>query len=149
MTSRRRFIGSLAAIGGMLFIPMPSLKWYDKGYYGPLTAQQFITKAWNNSTKGSSIGHWPREMIASPQLYNDYSDSLGCFARFVDGDPPTSSPLEKHLMFKSSRLFRWSGDGWKTHGFVNTDPHWCLIIKDPEIPRHGHFYDISTYGWKA
>lgn len=145
--NRREFIGSTVAVIGMMSIPLTTSakKWHEKDYYGPLTAEQFMTKAFNDHVRGSGLGKWPHEMTASPALYDSYEANLQCLQRWVSDDYPI--PTKPSLMFKATRLYRW--EPFRTTQPNRDDIHWMLLIKDREKPNIGHCYDISRYGWAA
>lgn len=141
--NRRKFIGSTIAVIGMMTVPLAvsTKKWHEMGYYGPLTAEQFMTKAWNDHVKGTGTKRWPLEMTASPALYDYFESNISCMQRFTSRDDHSSGVPS--LAFKTARLHRWESKG----GINEGDKHWCLIIKDPNTSIRGHYYDITHYGW--
>lgn len=140
--NRRTFIGSMGMMVGAVVIPFPmiiSKKWNEPGYYGPLTAQQFIALAFNEHVKGQGLDHWPKEMTASDDLYESYEANLQCMQRFTSNED--LQPGVRSLMFKATRLYKWNEHS------IN-ERAWGLLIHDPHFNK-GHYYDISRYGWAA
>jgi len=141
--NRREFMQNMGlGILGAIVIPFPVIikkKWHEKGYYGPLTAEQFMTKAYNDYCRGTSRKYRPDTIVASNKLYEDYEGGLMCMQRFVDVAP--SGP--KTLMFKASRVYPWTHEKWN-----RMDQDWTLIISG-DIGRvdNAKMYHISNFGW--
>lgn len=136
--NRREFIGSTIVVVGMMTVPLAASakKWYEKDYYGPLTAEQFMTKAFLDYTRGTGRKHWPHEMVGSPQLYEDYSANLQCLQRWVSDNYQV--PARPSLMYKAARFYKsdFKDNGWK------------LYIKDVKTGQYA-YYDVSQFGWRV
>lgn len=146
--NRRDFLGrSSIGLAGAILFPTINLslttKWNEPGYYGPLTAQQFMALAWNTHIKGTGAGHWPKFMTASPALFDHYESGLTSAQRFSSNVPDNGWP--HHLMFKSAELYRWEPSG-SEHPNVG-DRSWALVI--PMIPKQNKIYYVSDFGWKV
>lgn len=132
--NRRNFLRRLGMVGVAIAIPptlMVTKKWHETEYYGPLTAQQFMTKAWNDHMKGPGTKWWPHEMVGSPDLYHSYENGLQCMQRFVSNEPPYLG-----LAYKSSKFLKMDFDvkGWE------------LYIKEPMSGQY-KYYNVNMYGW--
>lgn len=110
--NRRTFLTRVSAVAATAFIatklPLSLLPEPTRRF----VAIDFLHAAWVRHTRGTGVGHHPREMFVSPALYRAYENDLDWMPHNLHFTP---APVQgvRYLMFKNARLQRHTSlKGW-------------------------------------
>lgn len=77
-----------------------------------ITAEQFLTKAFNKHMKGSGTRYPSIDMVASKDLFQSFAGSIQTIQRYTSLEPSAEYPGKRNLIFKSARLYNSDQPGW-------------------------------------